>query len=192
MWAELANQPERALGYYREAVRLLPQYVVANVHLAELELRRGERAPAEQRLRQVARQSEDPEPWSRLGELLLQRDPGSAEGRELVARAGRRYEQLLSRQRAAFLDHAAEFYLGPGANPARAIELAHDNLLLRQTGRAYLLVLQAALAAGDTQSVLPRSRRCSAGREIQPQPERVDRSPARALRRGHRESPLTR
>ena len=150
MWAELANQPERALGYYREAVRLLPQYVVANVHLAELELRRGERAPAEQRLRQVARQSEDPEPWSRLGELLLQRDPGSAEGRELVARAGRRYEQLLSRQRAAFLDHAAEFYLGPGANPARAIELAHDNLLLRQTGRAYLLVLQAALAAGDT------------------------------------------
>jgi hypothetical protein len=123
---------------------------VANVHLAELELRRGERAPAEQRLRQVARQSEDPEPWSRLGELLLQRDPGNGEGRELVARASRRYEQLLSQQRAAFLDHAAEFYLGPGANPARAIELAHDNLLLRQTGRAYLLVLQAALAASDT------------------------------------------
>jgi tetratricopeptide (TPR) repeat protein len=151
MWAELANQPERAIAYYREAVRLLPQYVVGNVHLAELELRRGERAQAEQRLRQVARQSEDPEPWARLGELLLQQDASNAEGRELVARAGRRYEQLLSQQRTAFLDHASEFFLGPGANPARALELSGDNLRLRQTGRAYLLVLQAALAAGDHQ-----------------------------------------
>jgi len=151
MWAELANQPERALAYYQEAVRLLPQYVVGNVHLAELELRRGERARAEQRLRQVARQSEDPEPWARLGELLLQRDSNNAEGRELVARAGRRYEQLLSQQRSAFLDHASEFFLGAGANPARALELSSDNLRLRQTGRAYLLVLQAALAVGDSQ-----------------------------------------
>jgi hypothetical protein len=41
--------------------------------------------------------------------------------------------------------------MGPGANPARALELARDNFSLRPTGRAHQLVLQAALAAGDTQ-----------------------------------------
>ncbi|MEO8181191.1 MAG: tetratricopeptide repeat protein [Deltaproteobacteria bacterium] len=151
MWAELANQPERAMPLYQEAVRLLPQYVVANVHLAELELRQGQRSPAEQRLRQMARQSEDPEPWSHLGELLLEAKSEDAEGRELIARARRRYEQLLGQQRSAFLDHGAEFFLGPGTDIARAIELSRDNLLLRQTGRAYQLALQAALAAGDSE-----------------------------------------
>jgi len=151
MWAELANQPERALPFYREAVRVLPQYVVGNVHLAELELQRGDRAAAERRLRQVSRQSEDPEPWSRLGELLLQGNASDAEGRELIARAGRRYEQLLAHQRSAFLDHAAEFWMGPGANPGHALELARDNLALRPTGRAQQLALQAALAAGDSE-----------------------------------------
>ena len=151
MWAELAAQPERALPFYREAVRVLPQYVVGNVHLAELELERGERGAAERRLRQVSRQGEDPEPWARLGELLLQGKSDDVEGRALIARAGRRYEQLLSHQRSAFLDHAAEFWMGPGANPARALELARDNLSLRPTGRAHQLVLQAALAAGDSQ-----------------------------------------
>jgi len=151
MWAELAHQPERALPYYQEAVRLLPQYVVGNVHLAELELGFGQRAQAEQRLRRIARQTEDPEPWARLGELLLAAQPEDAEGREFIARARRRYEQLLSQQRSAFLDHGAEFFLGPGADAARAIELSRDNLLLRQTGRAYQLALQAALAAGDDQ-----------------------------------------
>jgi len=151
MWAELANQPERALPCYQEAVRLLPQYVVGNVHLAELELRLGQRAQGEQRLRQVARQSEDPEPWSRLGELLIAAQPDDAEGHELIARARRRYEQLLSQQPSAFLDHGAEFFLGPGADAARAVELSRANLLLRQTGRAYQLALQAALAAGDSE-----------------------------------------
>jgi len=130
---------------------VLPQYVVGNVHLAELELQRGDRAAAERRLRQVSQQSEDPEPWSRLGELLLQGKSSDAEGRELIARAGRRYEQLLDHQRSAFLDHAAEFWMGPGANPGHALELARDNLSLRPTGRAHQLVLQAALAAGDSQ-----------------------------------------
>jgi tetratricopeptide (TPR) repeat protein len=151
MWAELANQPDRALPFYLEAVRVLPQYVVGNVHLAELELRRGDRAAAERRLRLVSHQGEDPEPWSRLGELLLQSKADAAEGRELIARAGRRYEQLLGHQRSAFLDHSAEFFMGPGANPAHALELARDTLALRPTGRAHQLVLQAALAAGDAQ-----------------------------------------
>jgi tetratricopeptide (TPR) repeat protein len=149
MWAELANAPERAIPLYTEAVRRLPQFVVANVHLAELELARGQRDVAEQRLRSFTAQGDDPEPWARLGELLLAAHPGDAGAEALIARAGKRYEELLSEQRTAFLDHAAEFFAGPGANPKRAVELARDNLALRQTGRAYQLAVQSALAAGD-------------------------------------------
>jgi tetratricopeptide (TPR) repeat protein len=161
MWAELAHQPERALPHYLEAVQVLPQYVVANVHLAEIELERGESAAAEQRLRKLARQDEDPEPWARLAELLLARAPGDAEGHALIERAGRRYELLLRNQRAAFLDHAAEFFLGAGGNAARAAELARANLELRQTGRAYELALESAAAAGDVSGFCEYARRAA-------------------------------
>jgi hypothetical protein len=53
----------------------------------------------------------------------------------------------LKQHRAAFLDHAAEFFTGPGADPPRALELATENLALRPTGRAYALAIEAALAA---------------------------------------------
>lgn len=150
MWAELADQPERALSHYREAVRLLPRYVVANVHLAELEIGLGQGAAAEQRLRELTGQKEDPEPWARLAELLLAKSAGDPTARGLLERAGQRYDELLARYPTAFADHASEFFAGPGGNPARAVALARDNLQLRQTGRAYLLAVQSAFAAGDT------------------------------------------
>jgi tetratricopeptide (TPR) repeat protein len=149
MWAELANDPAKALPLYREAVRRLPQYVVANVHLAEIELAQGQRESAEARLRLLEAQPEDPEPWAHLGEILLAAHADDAHGHALIERARVRYEQLLGQQPSAFADHAAEFFAGPGHDPKRAVELARDNLALRQTGRAYQLVVQAALAAGD-------------------------------------------
>jgi len=150
MWAELAAQPQRALPHYVEAVRLLPRYVVANVHLAELELALGQRDAAEQRLLSLSNQKEDPEPWGRLAELLLAKSAADPTARGLLERATHRYDELLARYPSAFSDHAAEFFAGPGGNPARAVALARDNLLLRQTGRAYLLAVQSAFAAGDT------------------------------------------
>jgi tetratricopeptide (TPR) repeat protein len=149
MWAELANDRAKALPVYREAVRRLPQYVVANVHLAEIEFAEGQRESAEARLRPLEAQTEDPEPWARLGEMLLAAHPDDAHGHALIERARIRYEQLLAQQHLAFADHAAEFFAGPGHDAKRAVELARDNLALRQTGRAYQLAVQAALAAGD-------------------------------------------
>jgi len=150
MWAELADQPERALSHYVEAVRLLPRYVVANVHLAELEAALGRQDAAEQRLLELAGQKEDPEPWGRLAELLLAKSASDPFARGLLERAAQRYDELLARYPSAFADHASEFFAGPGGNPARAVALARNNLLLRQTGRAYLLAVQSAVAAGDT------------------------------------------
>jgi tetratricopeptide (TPR) repeat protein len=154
MWGEQAHRPERALPFYAEAVRRLPGYVVANVHLAELEASSGRRDAAIERLRAVVERSgtpgHDPEPFGVLAELLLERDAHDAAAPALIERARQGYDALLGRHRAAFLDHGAEFFAGPGNDRARALALARENLALRQTPRAYSLAIEAAFAAGDT------------------------------------------
>lgn len=145
MWGEMADRPDRALVLYREAVRRLPGYVVANVHLAELESEVGLKGLAIERLRSVLNTA-DPEPAGLLAELLPSGDP---EGDALVAAAKAKYESLFEAYPLAFLDHGAEFFMGPGADPARALALARKNLEIRQNDRAYLVGIEAALAADD-------------------------------------------
>jgi hypothetical protein len=72
------------------------------------------------------------------------------EADELAAAAHQRYQTLLEKHPAAFADHGTEFYLGPGKDPKRALELATLNLKVRDTPRARLLHMEAALAAGDS------------------------------------------
>lgn len=150
MWGEQAANPERALPHYVEAVRRLPGYVVANVHLAELEAELGQRDAASDRLRRIAERSADPEPAGLLGELLLARDARDPEGLARIERARAAYTELLAKHEAAFADHAAEFFAGPGSDPARAARLAQQNLALRQTPRAHALAIEAALASHDS------------------------------------------
>lgn len=142
MWAEVAGQPALARPLYEEALRRLPGYVVANVHLAELEADAGELRPATARLRALLRdQLVDPEPHAVLGRIASDQDA--------TAQAHRGYEQALARYPEAVWDHATEFYLSGGASPQRAHELATLNLELRATERAYLLAIRAAVAVED-------------------------------------------
>ena len=89
----------------------------------------------------------DPEPGGLLGELIRESNP--AESMRLAHQAGARYDQLLSRHRAAFLDHGAEFFSGPGEDTARGLALARENLELRPTARAYVVAIESATAHGD-------------------------------------------
>jgi tetratricopeptide (TPR) repeat protein len=154
MWAEQANRPDRARPHYEEAVRRLPQYVVANVHLAELEAASGQRDAAIERLRHLIDSRDalsiDPEPLGVLGAWLAARDGSDPNALELIRRARAGYESLLVDDRAAFLDHAAEFFSGPGGDPARGLALARENLAFRQTPRAHALAIEAAFRAQDT------------------------------------------
>jgi hypothetical protein len=143
----MANDPARALPSYVTAVAHLPDYVVANVHLAELEATSGKKLQAIDRLRRVMARTADPEPAALLGELLGQSNPPEPGAEALITRARSSYAELLSRYPAAFLDHAAEFFMGPGAEPSRALELARENLGVRETPRAYALAIEAARAA---------------------------------------------
>jgi tetratricopeptide (TPR) repeat protein len=149
MWTEQAGDAVRGEAMYARALTYLPQFAQANVHLAEIEARRGDLAPAITRLERVVTATQEPEPeaLSLLGELHVrtgETDRGECE----ILLARQRYDALLARHPLAFADHAAEFYLGPGADVRRAWDLALTNLANRQTDRAYLLAIKAAFATG--------------------------------------------
>jgi len=87
------------------------------------------------------------EPAGRLSQRLTSSDPARAEA--LRQQGAARYDELLSLHREAFLDHGAEFFAGAGGDPARGLALALENVALRPVPRAYLVAIDAALAATD-------------------------------------------
>jgi tetratricopeptide (TPR) repeat protein len=138
---ERDGQRARAKLYFAEAVRLLPTYAHAVVHLATLTTPQEAIAP----LKALVEQSEDPEVLAALGEaerLTGQKDLATSH----IDQAKSRYEALLKTHPEAFYDHAASFYLGNGQSPARALELARKNAELRKTEASVDLWLMAAQA----------------------------------------------
>jgi tetratricopeptide (TPR) repeat protein len=148
MWSEQAGDQARARTLYEESLKYLPEFVPANIHLAELEALGGDFQSAIVRLEHVIQSSNEPEALALLG-VLHTRAGESARGIREIANARARYEGLLETQPLAFADHAAEFYLGPGADPRRAWALAQQNLANRQTPRAAALAIKAAEASGN-------------------------------------------
>lgn len=147
MWEERGGDAARGEELYAQALAYLPQFVAANIHLAELEIARGAIASSMSRLERVVASSGEPEALALLGKLHM-RTGSPLRGRSEISRARQRYESLLARHPLAFADHAAEFYLGPGADAERAWVLAQQNLAARETDRALALAIGAAWAAG--------------------------------------------
>jgi tetratricopeptide (TPR) repeat protein len=145
MWAEQGHDAQRGESMYAQAVRYVPEFVAANIHLAELEVARRDLTPAIERLERIVAASNEPEALALLGRLHI-RVGQSERGRQEIALAAQRYETLLAKHRLAFADHAAEFYLRDGDNAECAWVLAQQNLSARQTRRAYTLAIQAARA----------------------------------------------
>jgi len=143
MWAERAGDSARGRAFYEEATRVLPEYVVANVHLAEIEISEGHVDAARSRLgRLVDAGTEDPEPYGVLAQIAA----SAADRERLRASTESRYRSLIERHPKAFLDHGAEFFVA--IDPELALELALDNLANRTEDRAYQIALEAAVAAG--------------------------------------------
>jgi tetratricopeptide (TPR) repeat protein len=149
LWGETVTQRQsrRAANWYERAVGYLPSYISARVHLSEIYLDDGDLDGAEALLAPVVA-SGDPEVNWRLSEVLeAQSKPVEADLQRNAARSG--FESLLVRHELAFADHAAEFYLGSGADPQRACDLARVNFANRPTRRAFQLAHVAAVRAGD-------------------------------------------
>jgi tetratricopeptide (TPR) repeat protein len=147
MWSEQGGDQARAELLYAQALKYIPEFVTANIHLAEIQALRGDSESAIELLENVVQSSNEPEALALLGVLHL-RNGDSERGNYEIAEARKSYEALLTRDPLAFADHGAEFYLGPGADSGRAWVLAQQNLANRQTPRAAALAIKAAEASG--------------------------------------------
>ena len=150
LWGELAPEPKlaRAERWYRKAVVSLPCYVRARVHLAEI-LSATERAHEAEAMLRPAFASGDPEVSWRLADVLIAAG-NVAEGASHLEGARSRFEELLDKHLLAFADHGAEFYIGSGGDPLRALQLAQINLRNRPTLRAFEQTYTIAVEAGET------------------------------------------
>lgn len=145
MWMRDGNL-SRARELFAAAHERLPQYAQVQGHLGEVEAALGNTGRAIDLLRPLAESSDDPDYAAQLARVLGA--SGSAEEAHRWAEvAARRYDELMQRHPEAFADHAAEFWLGAGGDPGKALGLAEQNVSLRPTPRAYQLLLEAALAA---------------------------------------------
>jgi tetratricopeptide (TPR) repeat protein len=141
LWME-QDDLRRARAWCAAAVRRLPAYAPALGHLSELDAALGETSAAIDRLRPLARASDDPDYATQLARMLA--STGQADEAQTWRDAAEvRYDQLLARHQDAFADHAAEFWLTVGGDRERARRLAQQNLALRQTPRARALLRRA-------------------------------------------------
>ena len=145
LW-ESAGNMERAGQSWAAAHARLPVYSAAATHLAEVEAAAGRTEKAIALLRPVVERSDDPEYAAQLAGLL--RETGKeAEAQQLLARAKAGFEHWTARHPLAFADHAANFWLGLGADPRKALALAETNLTSRRTAGALELYWKAVTAA---------------------------------------------
>ena len=148
LWGEQAPEPDlsTAVRWYRRAIKVLPMYVKARVHLAEILLSEGRLNEAESLLEPVAAIG-DPEVSWRLADVqAAQGRFEESEASMKVAHAG--FESLLERHMLAFADHGVEFYAASGNDNLRALELARINVANRPTLRAFEQAHAIAICAG--------------------------------------------
>lgn len=151
LWGELVpkSQSSRAEYWYQKAIKYLPGYVKARVHLAEVYLEHGRTNDAEALLVAAIPSGDPAVHWGLAGVLAKMGSFADAEAQMQIARSG--FETLLEKHPLAFADHGAEFYSGSGNDARRAFELASMNLGNRPTLRAFEQAYESAIAAGESE-----------------------------------------
>lgn len=138
---------EEARDFFAAAHARLPQYYLATEHLAECEAALGNTERARELYRAVIAQTGNPEFVAALSGL--EREAGNAADADRLARdAEAGYETLLASYASAYAQHAAEFFIEIG-KPERAYALAQQNLTVRRDIGSWILLANAASAAGD-------------------------------------------
>ena len=147
MWMH-EGQLDRARDHLIAARRYVPAYAPAQGHFAEVEAELGKFDLAIALLDPLAATSDDPDYAAQLARIYA--DAGHPDdSRYWRARAAARYDELIAVHPEAFADHAAEFWLGVGGDPNKALRLATLNCEVRRTPRACDLLHQAVLATNS-------------------------------------------
>jgi tetratricopeptide (TPR) repeat protein len=145
------DEPQRARGWFAAAAQRVPAYAPAQGHLAEADAALGDADAAIARLRPLTVSADDPDYAAQLARILAAAGQGD-EARMWRTRAAARYDELITRHPAAFADHAAEFWLGVGGDPQRALGLARLNAEACRTPHAIDLLARAVLASAETEA----------------------------------------
>ncbi|HET6585163.1 MAG TPA: hypothetical protein VFG69_17015, partial [Nannocystaceae bacterium] len=140
---------DEALAHYREAESFLRGYWLVDEHVAEILTLTGKTEEAKALYLDVIARTNNPEFMDAMAGILLA-EGKSAEGREYVARARERYEQLMARYPEAAYGHALAHYLEFGDDAAFVVELAEKNHALRPNVDAKVLLARAYLQAERT------------------------------------------
>ena len=143
------GQTAQAREFFAAAHARLPHYALAAEHLAECEFLLGRHDRARQLYAAVIEQTDNPEYRAALAgveEAAGHPDRARAE-RESASRG---YRQLLERHRAAYAQHAAEYFLELGEVDS-AWQLAQENLQLRADIGSLILYARAAEAGNHRQ-----------------------------------------
>jgi tetratricopeptide (TPR) repeat protein len=166
MW-ERAGSVDQARPLYVAAHRKMRHHVPVLLRLASL-------SSADEgiaMLEPFTAESDSPRLLAQLGVLQNQRAAGS--GDAAVQRARAAYDEAYLALPEAFAESGAHFFLGPGADPARAVSLAKKNAEVTATTDAFELLIMAALASKDTELLC--SARQGARRLHRPSPSLKDR-----------------
>jgi tetratricopeptide (TPR) repeat protein len=132
----------RAEAIFIELDTILPEHAPGRGHRAEVALARGQVDVAMALLMPLLDTSDDPEYRATYAEVLAARgEHDTAMGQ--AARAAVEYELLLARRPEAYADRAADFFMGIGNCPQRAVDLAAANWKLRETPRSRRLLAKA-------------------------------------------------
>ncbi len=136
-----------AKRFFVAAHERMPHYALATEHLAETEAALGNTDESRALYRAVIEQTGNPEFMGALAGVEREAgNPDAAAEQERKAAAG--FARLYARHPAGYAQHYAEFLLASGQN-ARALELAEENIRLRQDVSSWLLLSRAAGAAGN-------------------------------------------
>src|SRR5262252_6930191 len=141
MWMH-EGQLDRAQDHLIAARRYVPAYAPAQGHFAEVEAELGKFDLAIALLIPLATTSDDPDYAAQLARICA-RAGYPDDARYWRQHAAERYDELIALHPEAFADHAADFWLGAGAEPQKALRLARMNFAIRKTPRARALLSRA-------------------------------------------------
>ncbi len=137
--------------FLQEARRRLPGYLLAEEHLAEVLHLQGRDGEAIALYEELLSWSQDPKIPAALA-ALYQKAGRTREADQLVAQAKERFLAWLARYPEAMAWHAAEFFLGAGQDPDRALDLLRRNFALRPNLDSLVALARAQFALGQVQA----------------------------------------
>lgn len=137
---------EDARAHYREADTWLTGYWLIDEHVAEILALTGKTDEAKTLYLGIIQRTNNPEFMDAMAGILREENK-PVEAQKYVARARKRYEELMAKYPEAAYGHALEHYLEFGDDVAFVVDLAEKNHALRPNADAKVLLAQAYLKA---------------------------------------------